>query len=55
MLDRDIRILVNNIMESIEKYDKNNILENMNKLEKLVGKETAEIIYDNLESHLLGG
>jgi flagellar motor switch protein FliG len=49
MLDRDLRIAVNALIDSMKENDLNGMEQSMSMLNQLLGNETAEKLYDRIK------
>lgn len=52
MLDRDLRRVINGIINSTKTKDVDATMQYVNELEEMVGEETALIIFERLEAML---
>lgn len=52
MLDRDLRRVINGIIDSTKAKDIDTTMQYVNELEEMVGEETALIIFERLEAML---
>jgi flagellar motor switch protein FliG len=55
MLDRDLRIAVNALIDSMKENDLNGMEQSMSMLNQLLGNETAEKLYDRIKKMLFEG